>query len=157
MQRLLKACRTAGAPISRGFGHLFTALRHRPRAYDCATFPPLPRNAPSATDETAMDMRINSSLTTPLTGTQVARRITADRDNTPGVGFGTAFKNALQEVSGAQNQASALQREVQLDNPSVSIEETMVAMQKAQIGFQATLNVRNRMVQAYTDIMNMQV
>jgi flagellar hook-basal body complex protein FliE len=39
----------------------------------------------------------------------------------------------------------------------VSIEETMVAMQKAQIGFQGAIQVRNRMVQAYTDIMNMQV
>jgi len=44
-----------------------------------------------------------------------------------------------------------------MENPKVSLEETMVAIQKAQIGFSATLNVRNRMVQAYTDIMNMQV
>ena len=50
-----------------------------------------------------------------------------------------------------------MQREVQFENPNVSLEETMVAIQKAQIGFQATLHVRNRMVQAYTDIMNMQV
>jgi flagellar hook-basal body complex protein FliE len=33
----------------------------------------------------------------------------------------------------------------------------MMAMQKAQIGFQATLQVRNRLAQAYSDIMNMQV
>jgi flagellar hook-basal body complex protein FliE len=33
----------------------------------------------------------------------------------------------------------------------------MVAMQKSQIGFQATLQVRNRLVQAYSDIMNMSV
>jgi flagellar hook-basal body complex protein FliE len=46
---------------------------------------------------------------------------------------------------------------VQLGNPSVSLEETMVAMQKAQIGFQTALQVRNRMVQSYTEIMNMQV
>jgi flagellar hook-basal body complex protein FliE len=39
----------------------------------------------------------------------------------------------------------------------VSLEETMLAMQKAQVGFQATLHVRNRMVQAYSDIMNMSV
>jgi flagellar hook-basal body complex protein FliE len=39
----------------------------------------------------------------------------------------------------------------------VSIEETMIAMQKAQIGFQGAIAVRNRLVQAYTDIMNMQV
>jgi flagellar hook-basal body complex protein FliE len=56
-----------------------------------------------------------------------------------------------------QAQAGKLQREVQMQNPDVSIEEAMVAMQKAQIGFQATLHVRNRMVQAYSDIMNMQV
>ena len=50
-----------------------------------------------------------------------------------------------------------MQQQVQLGNPSVSLEQTMVAIQKAQIGFQATVHVRNRMVQAYTDIMNMQV
>ena len=72
-------------------------------------------------------------------------------------GFSGALKSALSSVSAAQNDASKLQREVQLENPKVSLEETMVAIQKAQIGFQATLHVRNRMVQAYTDIMNMQV
>ena len=39
----------------------------------------------------------------------------------------------------------------------VSLEETMLAMQQAQIGFQGAIQVRNRLVQAYTDIMNMQV
>ena len=72
-------------------------------------------------------------------------------------GFSGALKSALSSVSAAQNQSGRLQREVQMENPKVSLEETMVAIQKAQIGFQATLHVRNRMVQAYTDIMNMQV
>ena len=72
-------------------------------------------------------------------------------------GFAGALNSALASVSSAQNQATRLQREVQMENPAVSLEETMVAIQKAQIGFQATLHVRNRMVQAYTDIMNMQV
>jgi flagellar hook-basal body complex protein FliE len=74
-----------------------------------------------------------------------------------GVGFSGELKNALSAVSASQNESSRLQREVQMENPKVSLEETMVAIQKAQIGFQATLHVRNRMVQAYTDIMNMQV
>ena len=74
-----------------------------------------------------------------------------------GAGFQQALSQALKSVSATQNEATRLQREVQLDNPTVSIEETMVAMQKAQIGFQATLQVRNRLVQAYSDIMNMQV
>ena len=64
---------------------------------------------------------------------------------------------ALKSVSAAQQESSALQREVQLDNPTVSLEQTMVAKQKANIGFQSVVAVRNRLVQAYSDIMNMQV
>jgi flagellar hook-basal body complex protein FliE len=74
-----------------------------------------------------------------------------------GAGFQQALSQALGSVSASQNESVHLQREVQMDNPSVSIEQTMVAMQKAQVGFQATLAVRNRLVQAYSDIMNMQV
>ena len=77
----------------------------------------------------------------------------------PGVGgsFSGALKSALNSVSAAQNESEQMQKEVQMENPKVSLEQTMVAIQKAQIGFTATLHVRNRMVQAYTDIMNMQV
>jgi flagellar hook-basal body complex protein FliE len=71
--------------------------------------------------------------------------------------FQTAFSSALKGVSQAQNQATSMQREVQFDNPTVSLEETMIAMQKAQLGFQSAVQVRNKLVQAYTDIMNMQV
>ncbi len=72
-------------------------------------------------------------------------------------GFQKALGQALGAVSKSQNDATAMQREVSLDNPTVSLEQTMVAMQKAQIGFAATLQVRNRLVQAYADIMGMQV
>lgn len=87
------------------------------------------------------------------TATAVASLPTAKTEAT----FSTAFKNALTAVSAAQNNATQLQNKVQMGEPGASLEETMIAMQKAQIGFQAALNVRNRMVQAYSDIMNMQV
>jgi len=74
-----------------------------------------------------------------------------------GTSFQSAMTEALKSVSKTQTEAQTLQRELQLDNPSVSLEQTMVAMQKAQLGFQATLQVRNRLVQAYSDVMNMQV
>jgi flagellar hook-basal body complex protein FliE len=74
-----------------------------------------------------------------------------------GVSFAKALDSALKTVSTTQNQASALQRQYQMGVETVSIEDTMVAMQKAQIGFQSALAVRNRLVSAYTDIMNMQV
>lgn len=105
-----------------------------------------------------MDLRINTS-TLPLSGSDVLRRVaatpTAPRELDGG--FTQALKGALQSVSAAQEHSSQLQREVQLENPAVSLEETMIAIQKAQIGFQASLHVRNRLVQAYTDVMNMQV
>ena len=72
-------------------------------------------------------------------------------------GFQKALGQALGAVSKSQIDATRMQREVTLDNPTVSLEQTMVAMQKAQIGFAATLQVRNRLVQAYSDIMGMQV
>ena len=75
----------------------------------------------------------------------------------PSGGFSQVFTQALRNVSGAQNEAQALQREVSLDNPKVSLEETMIAMQRSNIGFQAALQVRNRMVQAYSDVLSMQV
>ncbi len=105
-----------------------------------------------------MDLRISNPVSSLAVTGLVQRPLAAPAEGTPGVGnFSSALKGALQSVSAAQNHSAGLQREVQLENPAVSLEETMVAIQKAQIGFQATLHVRNRMVQAYTDIMNMQV
>ena len=71
--------------------------------------------------------------------------------------FGQVMGDALKSVSQSQTQATQMQREVQLDNPTVSLEDTMVAIQKSQIGFSAVLQVRNRLVSAYSEIMNMQV
>lgn len=71
--------------------------------------------------------------------------------------FQATMAQALRSVSDVQNEATTLQREFQLGNPEVSLEQTMLAMQKSQLGFQAAVSVRNRLVQAYTEIMNMQV
>jgi flagellar hook-basal body complex protein FliE len=110
-----------------------------------------------------MDARISplgSQALNPAAGLQMKRPAASNGPGGAGGvagGFADNFKSALKSVSASQNEASRLQTEVQLGTPGVSLEETMLAMQKAQIGFQATLNVRNRMVQAYTDIMNMSV
>ena len=105
-----------------------------------------------------MDLRLSPISSTPIprTGSTIRTNTTA-AGGAESAGFSTALKGALKDVSNAQNTATQLQQEVQMENPNVSLEETMVAIQKAQIGFQATLHVRNRMVQAYSDIMNMQV
>lgn len=95
----------------------------------------------------------------------VARRVESKARIEPGMGsqavekgsFQNSMAQALGDISKAQASAQALQREVQFGNPTVSLEETMIASQKASLGFQSALQVRNKLVQAYTDIMNMQV
>jgi len=74
-----------------------------------------------------------------------------------GANFRDAMTQALQSVSAAQNEATTLQREFSLENPAVSLESVMIAGEKAKLGFTAAVGVRNRLVQAYSEIMNMQV
>ena len=74
-----------------------------------------------------------------------------------GGGFLDAMKQALSTTSQLQSESGRLSREVTFGNPTVSLEETMLAGVKSNIAFQATLQSRNRIVQAYTDVMNMQV
>jgi len=73
------------------------------------------------------------------------------------VSFSDALKASLQNVSNAQNQADDMGKKFAAGDDSVSLSDTMVAMQKASISFQATVQVRNKLVSAYHDIMNMQV
>ena len=94
---------------------------------------------------------------TPIAGGSAGVGSTSGTSGTSKAGFGAALTDALKGVSDMQNQATYMQNELQMDNPTVSLEQTMVTMQKAQIGFQAAISVRNRLVQSYTDIMNMQV
>lgn len=72
-------------------------------------------------------------------------------------GFGSLLRNAIEQVHEAQQGARTLQRAYQAGDPSVSIEETMVAMNKASLSLQMATQVRTRVVQAYSEIMNMQL
>jgi flagellar hook-basal body complex protein FliE len=75
----------------------------------------------------------------------------------PKVGFVDAIGGALDKVNQLQESSANLSKEFQMENPDVGLEETMIAMQKASLGFQAAVQVRNKVVQAYNDIMNMSV
>ena len=74
-----------------------------------------------------------------------------------GPAFGNALKVALDGVNKSQEEAKALTEAYQMEDPQVGIEETMIAMSKANISFQALVQVRNKLVSAYHDIMNMQI
>ena len=97
---------------------------------------------------------------TPLNSVQsIARATQTLTQNSPvqGKGFQDVLTDALQTTSGLQKESGRLSKEFTLDNSTVSLEETMIAGQKSGIAFQATLQVRNKIVQAYSEIMNMQV
>lgn len=81
----------------------------------------------------------------------------AVRPQQSGLDFVAALDSALKSVSRNQQASAELQRQFQLENPDVSLEETMIAMSKSQIAFSAAVQVRNRLVQAYEQIMNMPV
>jgi flagellar hook-basal body complex protein FliE len=74
-----------------------------------------------------------------------------------GGNFADAIGDALNNVSKAQSEATTMSREFQMENPNVSLEETMITLQKASLGFQAAVQVRNKLVTAYNDVMNMSV
>ncbi|WP_395408725.1 flagellar hook-basal body complex protein FliE [Pseudoduganella sp. UC29_106] len=73
------------------------------------------------------------------------------------VDFSQALKGALDTVAASQNTAEGLSKRFQMGDDSVNLSDVMIAQQKAAINFQATMQVRNKLVQAYHDIMNMQI
>lgn len=89
-------------------------------------------------------------------GAGAAGAITGSQPATK-VDFSEALKNSLQAVSDSQNQASDLGKRFAMGDDSVSLSDVMINAQKASINFQATVQVRNKLVSAYHEIMNMQV
>lgn len=73
------------------------------------------------------------------------------------VDFANVLKSQLDGVSQAQNHAEDMQKAFVMGDDKVSLSDTMISMQKANIQFQTTIQVRNKVVAAYNDIMNMQV
>ena len=71
--------------------------------------------------------------------------------------FSALLKASLDQVAQTQNQAESLEQRFTLGDPLVSLSDAMIAMQKANISLQAAVQVRNKVVSAYNDIMNMQV
>jgi flagellar hook-basal body complex protein FliE len=72
-------------------------------------------------------------------------------------GFAQTLSNTIDKVSATQANAGALQQAFELGDPRADLARVMVAMQQSQVAFRATVEVRNRLVQAYQDVMNMPI
>jgi len=70
--------------------------------------------------------------------------------------FADTLESALQQVNGAQSRASDLSASYERGE-TVDIAKVMLARQEASVGFEATLQVRNKLLTAYRDIMSMPV
>ena len=70
--------------------------------------------------------------------------------------FADRMGSAIKEVANAQNDAADLTKAYELGTEN-DISKVMISQQVSSLGFQLTLNVRNKMLSAYKDIMNMPV
>ncbi|MDR1424421.1 MAG: flagellar hook-basal body complex protein FliE [Azoarcus sp.] len=74
-----------------------------------------------------------------------------------GVSFAEALNNALKDVSAAQKEARAMAEDFSSGDSNTNLQDVMINLQKANLSFQQMVQVRNRLVSAYQDIMNMSV
>jgi len=74
-----------------------------------------------------------------------------------GVDFSQVLKSAIDQVGQAQQQAHQMTENFASGQSNVNLQDVMVNLQKANISFQQMVQVRNKLVTAYHDIMNMPV
>ena len=77
------------------------------------------------------------------------------QDNGPS--FSTLLKQSIDKVNEVQQSSKDLGKAFELGDPGVSLAEVMIAKQKAGVAFQAVLQVRNKLMEAYREVMSMQV
>jgi flagellar hook-basal body complex protein FliE len=74
-----------------------------------------------------------------------------------GQGFGELLKASMDAVNQAQTTAHDMAAALERGDANVGLPEVMIALQKASLSFQAMTEVRNRLVNAYQEIMNMPI
>jgi len=72
-------------------------------------------------------------------------------------GFAELLKSSIDAVNEAQSSATDMAAALERGDKSVALPEVMIALQKASLSFQAMTEVRNRLVNAYQEIMNMPI
>lgn len=106
-----------------------------------------------------MDTRgIDQMLSELRSVTQAAQNKPAtDAQGAGGVDFAQVLQTAMADVSAAQKEARSMAQDFSAGDPNVNLQDVMVNLQKANLSFQQMVQVRNRLVTAYQDIMNMPV
>ncbi|APD85476.1 flagellar hook-basal body complex protein FliE [Alteromonas sp. IB21] len=71
--------------------------------------------------------------------------------------FSTMLKNAVDGVNSMQLESKDVQQRFEMGDPSLSLAQVMLTKEKSGIAFEATVQVRNKVLEAYKTIMNMPV
>ncbi|MBA1242894.1 flagellar hook-basal body complex protein FliE [Pseudomonas japonica] len=100
-----------------------------------------------------MDMR---SMQLEAMGTSKANAVSAV-SATGGSSFADLLGNAVGKVNDTQQAANQLANAFEIGKSGVDLTDVMISSQKASVSFQALTQVRNKLVQAYQDIMQMPV
>lgn len=74
-----------------------------------------------------------------------------------GPAFADMMRESIDEVNSAMQASKTLAERFESGDPDVSLTELMVTAQKANLEFQALTEVRNKLLTAYQEVMNMQV
>jgi flagellar hook-basal body complex protein FliE len=101
------------------------------------------------------DMNINQVLSQIRVLSQ--RNLVSETPVTKQTNFSELLADSINNVNSVQQQASALKTAYELGDPDVDLPEVMIAGQKAALSFEAMTEVRNKLLNAYQEIMNMQV
>ncbi len=71
--------------------------------------------------------------------------------------FASLLKDSVERIATMQNHASALADAYETGDKGVDLTQVMLEVQKAGLAFHAMTEVRNKLVDAYTQVMNMSV
>lgn len=71
--------------------------------------------------------------------------------------FASMLSNAIEKVNGMQLESKQMTERFEMGDKSLSLAEVMLAKEKSGIAFEATVQVRNKVMEAYKQIMNMPV
>ena len=110
-----------------------------------------------------METNALDSILAQLRAAQAAMRPNEAAQQTvqPGKGepgsFSQVLRDAVDSVNDTQMKSSDMQKAFEMGDPDIDLQDVMVQMAKANISFQTMIQVRNRIISAYQDVMNMPV
>jgi flagellar hook-basal body complex protein FliE len=73
------------------------------------------------------------------------------------VDFSNVMSNAINQVNDLQKASGELRTSFEMGDPNVNLVDVMIASQKASVAFEATVQVRNKMIEAYQEVMRMSI